>query len=227
QDDEHDARVRELLSEFVGRSRSRRYELERQQIALDVPRGDASRNIDNTHDDEHPPAKEVQTACPTVLVEGGVVTIGTEGAARKLEKDNRSLQLVRAMIVADGQRQQCRREVVANFAEIQARMNHQDEKAADRERQVTRNDQPVTDPHPRRVKHATAHYSATGAAPRRFIRYSACNRQVLPPSLDASSRQTKDSGRMSLNAQRVCGLPRSCVSSTKRSSPTGPPVNLA
>lgn len=65
------------------------------------------------------------------------------------------------------------------------------------------------------------------AAPCRVIRYSACSFQVLPPSPDDSSRQTKESGPMSLADHRVCPLPKSRVSSTNRSRPTAPPVNVA
>ena len=89
-----------------------------------------------------------------------------------------------------GRSLECRGEVIANLADVQARMDHQDEEAADRERQVARGDQPVTNPHPRCVaaRSQDGTYCAAGAAPRRVIRYSDCRRQVLPPSLDASSR---------------------------------------
>src|SRR5262245_53407714 len=112
---------------------------------------DSERKIDCTRADEYPCSQKMQTACPTILVEQWIVALGADGRTGYLREHYPAVQLVGPIVVADRERQQRRRQVVADVAQIKTGMHHQNQESAERQSHEARSSDPMADPHPAAV----------------------------------------------------------------------------
>lgn len=118
------------------------------EISPKVPSENPGQKVDHAWEDQQPSCQEVQAPTPTVLVEDLEGPTCADGGTLVREEGDALFPAAVLVVSADGQFEQRRCQIIANFAPVQPWVAHEDDDATERQRHETQGDDPVSGPHP-------------------------------------------------------------------------------
>ena len=147
----HRHEAAQMLPQVSPQGRDRERLAPAEEMTTEVSGNGSRQHVGEARGHQHPRRQEVQASPPAVLIEDLERAPGRHRRAGTIEERCWRGPAAVPMVAADRQLQERRRQVVARFAPVEARMHHQDLDAAERQRRHGGGRNPVRQPHPTRV----------------------------------------------------------------------------